>query len=184
MHSDAVDYPKTGQPPKQPDKELMATQFPDYMEQYSMDRKYESQTVIGVMFRRVKQILQDMQSSNTLRNHFVQMTLDKEIIRANWETYIKESLRTVKQYHFEIKNLLDLFEVENEFELISGNISNFDRWEKKSSLETNQLQNRILDNVRHMKKKYNALFYKNMDENDTDAILQKATCWYICSYFN
>jgi hypothetical protein len=65
------------------------------------------------------------------------MMLDKEIIRDGWEGYLKDSLKMVKQYHFEIKNLLDLFEVENEFELISGNISNFDRWEKKSSLETN-----------------------------------------------
>lgn len=65
------------------------------------------------------------------------MLLDREIIRTGWDVYTKESMKIVSQYHFEIKNLLDLFEVENEFELISGNISNFDRWEKKSSLETN-----------------------------------------------
>jgi hypothetical protein len=59
--------------------------------------------------------------------------LDLGLVKDGWDQYMESAVIIVDNYHKEIKNLLELFEVDNEFELISGNISNFDKWEKKSS---------------------------------------------------
>ena len=51
LHSIAVDYPKSGVPNTNIDMKLFAKTFPDYMEDKSPDKKYESQTILGVLFR-------------------------------------------------------------------------------------------------------------------------------------
>jgi len=61
-----------------------------------------------------------MKSSNTLKSNFNQYIVDKDLVVEGWIKFMESSLKTVKEYHFDIKNLLDVFEIENEFELISG----------------------------------------------------------------
>ena len=78
-----------------------------------------------------------MKSYNTLRSNFNQYIVDKDLVVDGWIKFMEKSLIIVKNYHFDIKNLLEVFEIENEFELISGiykqlgNISNMERIEKK-----------------------------------------------------
>lgn len=74
-----------------------------------------------------------MKQVNTLRSNYNQYKLDLGLVKDGWDQYMESAVIIVDNYHKEIKNLLELFEVDNEFELISGNISNFDKWEKKSS---------------------------------------------------
>ncbi len=68
-----------------------------------------------------------------MRSNYNQYKLDLGLVKDGWDQYMESAVIIVDNYHKEIKNLLELFEVDNEFELISGNISNFDKWEKKSS---------------------------------------------------
>ena len=56
-----------------------------------------------------------------------------DLVKYGWDIYLQSSIEIVDEYHKDIKNLLELFEVDNEFELISGNISNFNKWNNKSS---------------------------------------------------
>ena len=56
-----------------------------------------------------------------------------DLVKYGWDIYLQSSIEIVDEYHKDIKNLLELFEVDNEFELISGNISNFNKWKNKSS---------------------------------------------------
>ncbi len=74
-----------------------------------------------------------MKQVNTLRSNYNQYKLDLGLVKDGWDQYMESAVIIIDNYHKEIKNLLELFEVDNEFELISGNISNFDKWEKKSS---------------------------------------------------
>jgi hypothetical protein len=59
--------------------------------------------------------------------------MDMDLVKYGWDIYLQSSIEIVDEYHKDIKNLLELFEVDNEFELISGNISNFNKWNNKSS---------------------------------------------------
>lgn len=160
--------------------------FPDYMEDKNPDKKYESQTILGVLFRQVKAILNDMAAQNTLKSNYNQYKLDIELRKEGWVRYLNNAMEVVYAYQHEIKNLLEIFKVDNEFELISGNISNIDKQEKQTSSEVFQIQFRILDNLKYLKRKYNEIFYKEFQDSmeDKESMFQKASCWYICSYFN
>ena len=50
MHGEAVDFAKSGLCPKLPN-DLIVKQFPDYMEKQEITKEYESETVIGVIYR-------------------------------------------------------------------------------------------------------------------------------------
>jgi hypothetical protein len=94
--------------------------------------------------------------------------LDIELRKEGWVRYLNNAIEVIYAYQHEIKNLLEIFKVDNEFELISGNISNIDKAEKQTSSEVFQIQFRILDNLKYLKRKYYEVFMKEFEGNLED----------------
>jgi RNA-dependent RNA polymerase len=56
LHGEAVDFAKSGLCPKLP-YDLIVKKFPDYMEKKELMKEYESQTVIGKLYRNILNII-------------------------------------------------------------------------------------------------------------------------------
>ena len=82
---------------------------------------YESQTVLGQLYREIKDIIKGekgLEKENTKN-----WELDEDLIVEGWQKYRKEAAHIVRDFHSEMDGLLNQFGIRNEFEVYSGNFS-------------------------------------------------------------
>ena len=84
----AVDFPKTGYMAKVP-SDLKSLKYPDFMEKKGTS--YESQKIIGKMYRKCKQLVTDMHFSD-------EFCLNSSFVVAGHEKYLKEAIESYLKY--------------------------------------------------------------------------------------
>ena len=85
---------------------------------------YESQTVLGQLFREIKEIIKGEKGENGLeKENSKNWELDEDLIIEGWQKYRKEAAQIVRDFHSEMDGLLNQFGIRNEFEVYSGNFS-------------------------------------------------------------
>ncbi len=123
MHSEAVDFAKTGKAVKI-HKALKAKFWPDFMEKKNFVC-YESKTVLGTLFRDVKHLIKEKSIGKKKESGFA---IDEELVWPGWETHIKECCKIYKYFASNFELFINDFGIKNEFEIYSGNYSNFNKF--------------------------------------------------------
>ena len=82
---------------------------------------YESQTVLGKLYREIKDIIKGEKGLE--KENPKNWEIDEDLIITGWQKYRTEAAKIVRDFHFEMDGVLNQFGIRNEFEVYSGNFS-------------------------------------------------------------
>jgi RNA-dependent RNA polymerase len=115
--SQAVDFPKTGVLPKIP-KHIKIKQYPDFMENKHKE-SFESDSSIGTMYRQVKEVWK-LHSTSQDKLEDEPVHIDPNLLISGYEQYISEAEEDYRYYSSRINTILSIYNLQNEYELITG----------------------------------------------------------------
>jgi RNA-dependent RNA polymerase len=177
LHSEAVDFPKTGRPAIL-SSELRANTYPDFMEKHDKPT-YKSEKVLGNLYRSIEE-----ESFNPCS----QMILDDRLHVEGYKTYVEDARKIKSLYDADIIGLMNQYGVKTEFEVVSGYIvniiTNVDR--KKSRDITKSVMDAFIPIRRHYRKLFEKEFYGEgtnvVSPVARDRMKAKAAAWYYVTY--
>ncbi|XVE91797.1 hypothetical protein REPUB_Repub01dG0042500 [Reevesia pubescens] len=181
LSSIAVDFPKTGIPAKIPHR-LRAREYPDFMEKPDKFT-YESQTVIGRLFREVKSISAGAPSTGI--QHFTrevaELSYDIDMEVDGFLAYVNDALYYKSLYDNKLANLMRYYGVKTEAEMISGCIMKMSKsFDRRKDLETIVLGVKSLR--REAKGWFNEKRSDELNSNFVENVFAKASAWYHVTY--
>ncbi|PKY56302.1 RdRP-domain-containing protein [Rhizophagus irregularis] len=177
LHSDAVDFPKTGIPASFP-LNLRVKEFPDFMEKPDK-AVYQSKKVLGILYRSIKE--EDYKP-------YVDLNFDKRLYVEGYVKYLEEARMLKKSYDRDVKALMNQFGIMTEFEVTSGYIINTHPIDKKKPRDVVKC---VMDAMIPIKKHYRKLFDSEFYYFNGSTIItmeasiqmeQKAFAWYYITY--
>lgn len=170
----AVDFPKTGVVAEMP-KEVKKLKYPDFMEKSG--ESYESQKIIGKMYRKCKKILIERNLMDTIE-------LNPCFIIDGHENYLDEAKELYLNYRLELERILLYFNCKSESELFV-NIY-FDANQSDESQQFLKQSSKIIKNLWAF---YRIEFFKSFKNELTDDQIyikslwqRKASAWYVACY--
>lgn len=182
MHSDAVDFPKTGKIP-QIDDDLRPKSYPDFM--MKCDKQiYTSTKIIGQLFRQCRSLLR-------MQKQFgVKIVEDEDFILPSIDAnIIEDAKRDRDQYIVKVVELLDLYGIKNENEAITGLIQSVKVISGRLKDEKFQVGQIVAKKMCMIQKKTREMFFgefggeTNVSKEDV-RVLRKASAWYKVTYFH
>uniref|UniRef100_A0A1I7VZF8 RNA-directed RNA polymerase n=1 Tax=Loa loa TaxID=7209 RepID=A0A1I7VZF8_LOALO len=129
-HSQSVDFPKTGWPPrplvkewsKGPDGKIMPPErperWPDFMCK-THEPSYVSTRLVGQLFRRIR-LVHDVLTITAVSEGHSQIVVDPLLEYHGWESYENNANLNLIAYSAHIKALMDNYGIEDEYQLFSG----------------------------------------------------------------
>ncbi|CAG9534446.1 unnamed protein product [Cercopithifilaria johnstoni] len=129
-HSQSVDFPKTGRPPKPlvrdwihgPDGKIMPPErperWPDFMCK-THEPSYVSTRLVGQLFRRIR-LIDDVLTITSACEEYSQIMVDPLLKYSGWERYENDAEINFIAYSAHIRALLDNYGIQNECQLYSG----------------------------------------------------------------
>lgn len=181
LHSEAVDFPKSGKPAKLTE-DLIVKTFPDFMQKKDKE-SYQSKKVLGRIFRAI-----DKSNYKDFQDHLTQEAMyDTRLHVPGMEMYIGEARRLRYLYNRDLNSIMNKNGVGTEAEICSGYII---KWIKKGKSKTDFEQHEsTLDAVKTFKsvwkKKFEKEFYdekKTVDMAKRHKMDAKAAAWYYVTY--
>lgn len=178
LGSVAVDYPKTGVRAVIP-RHLRAKEYPDFMEK--IDRPtYESQQVIGKLFREVKDIALSSSNIHFFTKEVAKRAYDRDMEVDGYENYIDEAMSCKRRYDFKLGNLMDYYGIKTEAEILSGNIIT----KISKSFDRRRDMEGIGYAVRALRREARSWFYEKLEPGSdiNDEAYARASAWYHVTY--
>ncbi|XVE74531.1 hypothetical protein DITRI_Ditri12bG0024300 [Diplodiscus trichospermus] len=177
LSSIAVDFPKTGIPATIPHR-LRVQEYPDFMEKPDKFT-YESESVIGRLYREVKSISTGITVKNFTKE-VAEQSYDSDMEVDGFLAYVNDALYYKSTYDNKLANLMHYYGVETEAEMISGCIMKTSKsFDRRKDLEN------ILLAVKSLKKEVKGWFNeKGSDEKNSgfENAFAKASAWYHVTY--
>ncbi|GBB93343.1 hypothetical protein RclHR1_02150030 [Rhizophagus clarus] len=180
LHSDAVDFPKTGISAIVP-QELRAERFPDFMEKHDKP-SYKSEKVLGILYRSIKE--EDYE-------RYTNLNFDSRLLYVEgYEKYLENAIILKRAYDADIKGVMNQFGIMTEFEVISGYIINtITKIDKKKPRD---IVKSVMDAIIPIRKRYRKEFEEEFYDEGTKIISStasvqmksKAVAWYRITYKN
>ncbi|KAJ9135707.1 hypothetical protein P3X46_032859 [Hevea brasiliensis] len=171
LSSIAVDFPKTGVPAKIP-PHLRVKEYPDFMEKPDKP-EYESQRVIGKLFRAVKDIAPNISPTRSFTREVARQCYDPDMEVEGHMHYIDDAFYYKSQYDNKLGNMMDYYGIKTEAEIISGwIIKTWKSFDKKRDFDA------IMFSVRSLRNQARAWF----NETESDDLYAKASAWYYVTY--
>ncbi|KAK6931655.1 RNA-dependent RNA polymerase, eukaryotic-type, partial [Dillenia turbinata] len=174
LFSIAVDFPKTGVSAEIP-PHLHVNEYPDFMEK--LDRPtYESPSVIGKLFREVKDITTTIKSftfEEAKRAYDPDMEVD------GFQFYISDAVYYKGEYDYQLGNLMDYYGIRTEGEILSGGIMKMSKsFSRRNDAEAISLA------VRSLRKEARSWFNEKGRDADSEEndVYAKASAWYHVTY--
>uniref|UniRef100_A0A0M3INC5 RNA-dependent RNA polymerase n=1 Tax=Ascaris lumbricoides TaxID=6252 RepID=A0A0M3INC5_ASCLU len=165
-HSQAVDFPKTGQPPdplvkmwtEKDDGTFLpperAERWPDFMNK-THEPSYMSPRLVGHLFRRTR-LVEDVLTITTAYEERDALHLDKNLLYPGREQFWKEARMDMNAYNADVRALLDNYGIQDEGQLFSGCISVV-----RNRISDRDMDDMSLYNTNHMiEKKLNDIFLR------------------------
>lgn len=183
-HAIAVDFAKSGICPKPNNVKIRL--YPDFMER-DEEISYESNSVLGKLYREAKNHIENANLNEKEDERLKKIQIDKDMIHPNYTHHIKQALIILDQYYESIENILNIYNVESEFEIYSGNFRYFMLSASKKRFNIEKLQEKMVTCMEDLRNRFEKLFMEGIDAEADDAedvALAKASAWYIASYFN
>jgi RNA-dependent RNA polymerase len=177
LFSIAVDFPKTGVPAVIPHN-LHVKEYPDFMEKPDKPT-YESYNVIGKLFREVKDIAPNTNSSMSFTKERARRSYDPDMEVDGFEDFIDDAFFYKSSYDYKLGNLMDYYGIKTEAEIMSGNIMRMAKsFTKRRDAEA------ITVAVRSLRKEARAWFNEKGSGLDSgaDDVYAKASAWYYVTY--
>ncbi|XWS69497.1 hypothetical protein CRYUN_Cryun04dG0184100 [Craigia yunnanensis] len=179
LSSIAVDFPKTGIPDKIPDR-LRAREYPDFMEKPDK-LTYESQSVIGRLYRELKSISTGV---STGVKHFTkevaEQSYDSDMEVDGFLAYVDDAKYYKSEYDYKLANLMRTYVVKTEAEMISGCIMKMSKsFDRRIDLDT------ILSATKSLRKEAKGWFNEKRSDglnSRVENVLAKASAWYHVTY--
>nr|CAG8522922.1 6936_t:CDS:2 [Entrophospora candida] len=177
LHSEAVDFPKTGIPAEFP-SDLRTTEYPDFMEKPDKP-SYISNKVLGNLYRSIE--LPEF-------NPCTSFGFDERLCVPGYEYYLEEARMTKRRYDTDIRGLMNQFGIRLECEVVSGFIVNSTvKIEKKKPRD---VKKSVMDAIMAIQKQYRKIleeeFYAegtNTPSPDASNKMEaKAFSWYYVTY--
>ncbi|KAL3751152.1 hypothetical protein ACJRO7_012034 [Eucalyptus globulus] len=177
LHSKAVDYPKTGIPAKLP-RNLRVSEYPDFMEK-SDKCTYESQRVIGKLYREVKGITPYTNSINSFTREVAKSSYDKRMEIKGFKHYVEEALQYKFEYDCKLRRLMHSYDIKTEAEMLNGNILT-----KRKYLDKRRDLGGINSAVKSLRKEARSWFNHTGSGSASGGvdIYAKASAWYYVTY--
>ncbi|KAI3817112.1 hypothetical protein L1987_10901 [Smallanthus sonchifolius] len=177
LFSIAVDFPKTGVPAEIPSN-LRPKEYPDFMEKPDKTT-YESQNVIGKLFREVKHIAPQDSPVTPFTKDVARQTYDADMEVPGFEDYTDEAFDIKTVYDNKLGNLMDYYGIKTEAELLTGSIMKMSRsFDRRNDAEAVGLA------VKSLRKEARNWFKNGRGDRDTedDNGYAKASAWYHVTY--
>jgi RNA-dependent RNA polymerase len=177
LFSIAVDFPKTGVPAMIPHN-LHVKEYPDFMEKPDKPT-YESYNVIGKLFREVKDIAPNTNSSMSFTMERARRSYDTDMEVDGFEDFIDDAFFYKSSYDYKLGNLMDYYGIKTEAEIMSGNIMRMAKsFTKRRDAEA------ITVAARSLRKEARAWFNEKGSGLDSgaDDVYAKASAWYYVTY--
>jgi RNA-dependent RNA polymerase len=177
-HSIAVDFPKSGVVVEIPYR-LRPKKYPDFMEKPDYINTYESQSVIGKLFRKVKDIVSCTSPINPFTREVAKQYYDLDMKVDGFEEYISDAFDYKSKYDSKLGNLMGYYGIETEAEILNGNIL------KSSSCFNKRRDTEAINYaVKSLRKEARTWFNKGLidSDSDSDAVDAKASAWYHVTY--
>lgn len=176
LFSIAVDFPKTGVPAVIP-AELYVKEYPDFMEKLDKST-YESKSVIGKLFRVVKDISMESGSTRSFTKEVSRRSFDYDMEVDGYEDYIEDAVYYKGNYDRKLGDLMDYYGIKSEAEILSGSIMKMSKsFNKRRDTEA------ITVSVRALRKEARSWFNEKSTSNPgSDDVYAKASAWYYVTY--
>ncbi|KAL2546052.1 RNA-dependent RNA polymerase 1 [Forsythia ovata] len=172
LFSIAVDFPKTGVPAEIPSR-LRVKEYPDFMEKPNKTT-YESICVIGKLFRDVKDIAPHTAPIKSFTWEVASKSYDHDMEVDGFEDYIDEAFHYKTEYDYKLGNLMGIYGIETEAEILSGGIMKMSKiFDRRRDAE------HIGAAVRSLRSEARKAFEKGSESDDMFA---KASAWYHVTY--
>ncbi|KFH66584.1 hypothetical protein MVEG_07109 [Podila verticillata NRRL 6337] len=179
LHSDAVDFPKSGKPAEM-NPELRAKKYPDFMEK-SPDTTYKSKRVLGRIYRECGK-----HEAFTPKNDD-ESPLFKDLLIEGYQGYLANARESKAQYDTEVKSLMNQYGVRSDFELVSGFIMGVDIMTTKRE---HDIRLAVVNAYSHIRRRYRTEleqeFYgfegRIVPPDKRPFLEMKAAAWYAVCY--
>ncbi|KAG9298243.1 hypothetical protein G9A89_002731 [Geosiphon pyriformis] len=177
LHSEAVDFPKTGRPAPFP-YDLKAHKVPDFMEN-PHKATYPSQKVLGTLYRSIQ--LNDFNPSTDI--HF-----NGRVFVEGYEFYLEDARIQKKRYDSSVRGLMNQYGVSSEYEVVSGFLINaISKIERKKPRE---ISRSIMDSMTGIRNQFREIFKQEFIGEGTMHVSPeakgrmeaKAFAWYYVTY--
>ncbi|CAF3949624.1 unnamed protein product [Rotaria sp. Silwood2] len=170
--SEAVDFPKTGVLPKYP-KDITINQYPDFM-QNKYKESFVSNSSIGIMYREVRTVWEiHLAEQDKLTDQ--KINVNKDFLIHGYKKYINQARNEHEYYSSRINTILSTYNLENEYQLITGCHSCIEEEKKNNdSVETALLEFRHLSQEMRIRFASDGLNYIEG--------LRKTSAWYHVAY--
>ncbi|KAK2989890.1 hypothetical protein RJ640_019473 [Escallonia rubra] len=177
LFSIAVDFPKTGVPAEIP-SHLRVKEYPDFMDK-SDRTTYESQCVIGKLFREVKDITPRTSSIKSFTREVARHSYDPDMEVDDFQDYLDHAFDSKSLYDYKLGNLMDYYGIKTEAEILSGSIMKMSKsFDRRKDAEAIGLA------VRSLRKEARTWFNERAEElgSGADDVYAKASAWYHVTY--
>ncbi|XVF43431.1 hypothetical protein PTKIN_Ptkin02bG0039600 [Pterospermum kingtungense] len=177
LFSIAVDFPKTGVPAEIP-QELRVKEYPDFMEKPDKPT-YQSHSVIGKLFREVKNLAPHESSVESLTREKLERFYDPDMEVDGFEDYIADAFFHKSNYDYKLGNLMDYYGIKTEAEILSGGIMKMSK-----SFTRRRDAEAIGVAVKSLRKEARSWFNEKESgsESEKDDAYAKASAWYHVTY--
>jgi len=187
LHSEAVDFPKTGVPVDFP-KELRVSEYPDFMDK--MDKQsYASQKILGKLYRSIQL---PSEHFNPAADRFIKF--DRRLLVDGYELYVEDARVTKRAYDADVRGLMNQYGVMTEYEVVSGFI--FNAVVKMERKKLREIQRAVSEVMAGIRRNYRQKFEKDIfaeysiksaaeakNQVDIKSKLEaKACAWYYVTY--
>ncbi|KAJ9708546.1 hypothetical protein PVL29_000538 [Vitis rotundifolia] len=177
LFSIALDFPKTGVPAEIP-RHLHVKEYPDFMEKANKPT-YESQSVIGKLFREVKDVAPHSYDIRSFTRDVAMQSYDSDMEVDGFEDYVRDAFYYKSQYDFKLASLMDYYGIRTESEILSGSIMKMSKsFDKRKDAEAIGLA------VRSLRKEARTWFNKMGSGTyaGADDVYAIASAWYHVTY--
>ncbi|KAG0093757.1 hypothetical protein BGZ93_001926 [Podila epicladia] len=179
LHSDAVDFPKSGKPAEM-NPELRPKKYPDFMEK-SPDKTYRSERVLGRIYRECGK-----HEAFTPKDDS-ESPLFEELLVEGYQDYLANARECKAQYDAEVKSLMNQYGVRSDLEVISGFIMGVDIMTTKRE---HDIRLAVVNAYSHIRRRYRTEleqeFYgfegRIVSPDKRPSLEMKAAAWYAVCY--
>ncbi|MQM03460.1 hypothetical protein Taro_036243 [Colocasia esculenta] len=183
LFSIAVDFPKTGVSARIP-PHLQVKEYPDFMERQQDRETYESQGVIGKLFRAIRDYAPPSGPTKEFTKRDAARVYDTDMEVSGFKDYLDDAAYLKGEYDFRLGVLMDQYGIKTEAEILSGGGSTM-RSSKPFSRSRDVDALRLA--LRSLKKEARGWFNNERGgmlfrDQDEDVVHAKASAWYHVTY--
>ena len=188
MHSEAVDFPKTGVCPKLP-ADLRPMMYPRFLMKYDKP-SCNSTAILGKLFDQCSAVAKANKAYKGFNRPVVNVRPDRSLLANGFEDYVDNALIWRDYYNSKIYAMMNLYGIESEAEILSGYVLKVK--EQRGILKNERVDvcKLVAAKMKQLRKQIRVEFFEEF-EGQSSAVssqerlceaVRKASAWYFVCY--